>query len=83
MTTPTTAKPVVMTPRAATILNGIIDYLVGDLLANPRVTKLVSWVMVTAAMVFHSKLGLQLSTVLASGGLIGHVASVHKETPPA
>ena len=81
--TPATTPPPLTEPTVAAVVTKVVDFLVGDILANPRVTKLVRWAMVAAGAIWHSSLGTTVAAALVSGGVLGHAVSVHKETPAA
>jgi hypothetical protein len=76
--TNTPAPPPLTAKKVSTVLNAILDNLLGDLIDSPRVLKLVSWACITAGAVWHSSLGQDISTALVSGGLLGHVVSTSK-----
>jgi hypothetical protein len=79
-TAPPTPGPVSVT-TVSTYVNKVVDVLLGELLANPRVTKLISWVMVGLGALGHKYLGLdptETAALIASGGA-GHFASSVKE----
>lgn len=69
----TTTKP--PAAKVSSVLNAVFDYLIGDLLKNKQVTKFLAWASIAAAAVFHSALGLDVTTILASSG--GAVAVAH------
>ena len=70
-TAPPTPSPVSVT-TVSTYVNKVVDVLLGELLANPRVTKLISWVMVGLGALGHKYLGLdptETAALIASGGV--------------
>ena len=81
MTAPTTNNTpaqgsTVNVPRLSTVINKAVDNLLGDVLANPRVTKLVSWGLVVAGWFDRSG---TVRDLLVGGGLAGHIVQALKE----
>jgi len=80
-TTSTTSTSPVNVATVSTVVNKVVDVLIGELLANPRVTKAISWVMVFGGALAHKYLGLDPAETVAliSSGGAGHAMSAVKE----
>lgn len=77
VTAPTviTSDHVVMTPKVSSVLNAVVDFLVGDLLRNKEVNKLLGYLMVTGGAVFHGSLGTTVAALVVGSGAA--VVSAH------
>lgn len=79
--TPPSAPAVNLTADVSKYADALVNFLVGRLLSNPRVTKLASWAMITAAAVWHNELGPWVTGALAVTGGAGHVTATVSEPP--
>ena len=71
------------TPAAATVgaaLTKLVDSGLAVLFDSRRFSKLVSWSMVALAGVFHSELGVTLTSIVASTGGLGSLVHAIVDT---